>query len=390
MELEAAQLLQQTAHPALVKLPSSEFTFVCFSQNEKTLSWDSKTIHEWKSKLLGHKGRSAPTALLHLMVSNLAEVYRVQVSCALADGKPLNLPVPSAPLAPQRVVSDIVLASLSAVLHSHKEFQLRQVVFSVEEASMQRALAKACERLRTAHADFHGGEAKWTCVCNRCGGAHDTLSCPNFVQSHDCDPDAQLRAEAFCRNSTPNATLLTSRYEREQVSAKCEASSPKNAASHKVESVTGYQQLPHGDDGPLSSPKDCYLSPKKYRKVAGNARRASDFCMTQPANASEPGNGSSCDQKRSALGSGERCYDQVRRPKPAGAHATPLQLLELQSGFSDQDLRNAYKKAVLQWHPDRPLWQGASEKDLQEAADMFRRIKEAYDVLSKRGAKAKA
>jgi molecular chaperone DnaJ len=69
------------------------------------------------------------------------------------------------------------------------------------------------------------------------------------------------------------------------------------------------------------------------------------------------------------------------RPKPCTANATPLEVLNLPKNFTDQDLRSAYKKAVLVWHPDRPVWQNASQEERQAATDMFRRVKEAYDML---------
>jgi len=380
LEFGAAQLLQQTAHAALVNLPDSAFHIVCNSEGEEKLCWDSSTIHEWKSKLVGHRGQAVPMALLHCLVSDLAETYRLQVSRAHANGKPPCLTVPSAALAPQRVVADIALASFSAVLHLQRELQLTQVVFSVEDASMQRALAKARERLRA-----HFGEATWKCICNRCGGVHETLACPNFVQSPECDPDAQLRAEALCRNSTPNAALFTSRDDRERLYEQSQATSPNKVPFRKPQLESVYQLLPHGDSG-LLSPKDCSLSPIKAKSQNASGKIGYDADACEPTKFCAP----SCesqDGKAFKPDSGISWNHNGCRPKPLIGSATPLQLLQLQPAFSEVDLRTAYKKAVLQWHPDRPIWQGSTEKELQEAADMFRRVKEAYEFLSKRAPK---
>lgn len=388
LESQAAQLLQQTAHPALVNLPHSAFEIVCNSEGGEKLCWDSSTIHEWKATLVGHKGQAAPMALLHCLVSNLAETYRLQVSRAQANGKPPCLTVPSASLAPQRVIADIVLASFSAVLHSQQELQLTRIVFSVEDASMQRALAKAWERLRV---DFCGGETTWKCICNRCGGVHETLACPNFVQSAGCDPDAQLRAEAMCRNSTPNATLFTSRDDRERVYEQPSTTSPKKVPSRKPPPnlASGYQELPHGDSGSgLLSPTDCHLSPIKAKSQNISENIGYNAEIHEPMKVSEPSS-KSYDWKPLKPDSGNSSNQNGCRPKPLIASATYVQLLQLQPGFSELDLRTAYKKAVLQWHPDRPVWQGSTEKELQEAADMFRRVKEAYDVLSNKTSKCK-
>nr|XP_043637074.1 dnaJ homolog subfamily B member 6-like isoform X2 [Erigeron canadensis] len=55
------------------------------------------------------------------------------------------------------------------------------------------------------------------------------------------------------------------------------------------------------------------------------------------------------------------------------------QVLGLEKGCSDADLKNAYKKLALRWHPDR--W-SALGKNVEAAKNKFQTIQEAYSVLS--------
>ncbi|XP_039119796.1 dnaJ homolog subfamily B member 8-like isoform X1 [Dioscorea cayenensis subsp. rotundata] len=56
-------------------------------------------------------------------------------------------------------------------------------------------------------------------------------------------------------------------------------------------------------------------------------------------------------------------------------------VLGLTKDCSNADLRNAYKKLVLRWHPDRCSSSGNS-KFVEEAKEKFQEIQEAYSVLS--------
>lgn len=67
--------------------------------------------------------------------------------------------------------------------------------------------------------------------------------------------------------------------------------------------------------------------------------------------------------------------------KPSG-NAKALELLELRPDFTPEDLRAAYKKAAMKWHPDRPAWRAAGEEEMKKATEMFQQIKDAYDYLS--------
>ncbi|KAG0469543.1 hypothetical protein HPP92_015587 [Vanilla planifolia] len=56
-------------------------------------------------------------------------------------------------------------------------------------------------------------------------------------------------------------------------------------------------------------------------------------------------------------------------------------VLGLQKECSDSDLRNAYKKLALRWHPDRCTASGKTEV-VDEAKEKFQEISEAYSILS--------
>ncbi|KAI0494580.1 hypothetical protein KFK09_024721 [Dendrobium nobile] len=56
-------------------------------------------------------------------------------------------------------------------------------------------------------------------------------------------------------------------------------------------------------------------------------------------------------------------------------------VLGLNKECSDAELRNAYKKLALRWHPDRCSAAGKSEF-VNEAKEKFQEIQEAYSILS--------
>ena len=51
-------------------------------------------------------------------------------------------------------------------------------------------------------------------------------------------------------------------------------------------------------------------------------------------------------------------------------------LLEIGKGASEEEIKKAYKKCALKWHPDR------NPNNVDEATDKFKYISEAYEVLS--------
>ncbi|MFS7950186.1 putative DnaJ domain, Chaperone J-domain superfamily [Helianthus anomalus] len=57
------------------------------------------------------------------------------------------------------------------------------------------------------------------------------------------------------------------------------------------------------------------------------------------------------------------------------------QVLGLEKGCTEAELKNAYKKLALRWHPDRCSALG-NLKHVEEAKKKFQAIQEAYSVLS--------
>ncbi|GAB2218675.1 hypothetical protein Droror1_Dr00001902 [Drosera rotundifolia] len=58
-------------------------------------------------------------------------------------------------------------------------------------------------------------------------------------------------------------------------------------------------------------------------------------------------------------------------------------LLGIRRDASSSDIRSAYRKLALKWHPDR--WAGKTASVAAEAKRRFQQIQEAYSVLSDQG-----
>ena len=52
------------------------------------------------------------------------------------------------------------------------------------------------------------------------------------------------------------------------------------------------------------------------------------------------------------------------------------EVLEIDSSATDEEIRRAYRRLALRWHPDKCLPEQRSEAEIQ-----FKRIAEAYDCL---------
>jgi len=59
---------------------------------------------------------------------------------------------------------------------------------------------------------------------------------------------------------------------------------------------------------------------------------------------------------------------------------TCLSILELESNASPEEIKKAYKKMALKYHPDRQE-QSLSEQEKKQAEEKFKQISEAYELL---------
>ena len=63
------------------------------------------------------------------------------------------------------------------------------------------------------------------------------------------------------------------------------------------------------------------------------------------------------------------------------------EVLGLNKGASTDDIKGAYRKAALKWHPDR--WVNGTDAEKKTAEEKFKEASEAYSVLSDPDKKAK-
>ena len=62
------------------------------------------------------------------------------------------------------------------------------------------------------------------------------------------------------------------------------------------------------------------------------------------------------------------------------------EVLGVQKNATDDELKKAYRKLAIKYHPDRQ--QGKSDEEKKAAEEKFKEAAEAYDVLSNPNAKA--
>ncbi|KAI4976430.1 hypothetical protein ZWY2020_050037 [Hordeum vulgare] len=73
-----------------------------------------------------------------------------------------------------------------------------------------------------------------------------------------------------------------------------------------------------------------------------------------------------------------------RQRRPGGADVDLYAVLGLKKECSDADLRLAYRRLAMTWHPDRCSASGSSAR-VEEAKERFQEIQSAYSVLSDAG-----
>ena len=55
-------------------------------------------------------------------------------------------------------------------------------------------------------------------------------------------------------------------------------------------------------------------------------------------------------------------------------------ILGVEKNATEEDIKKAYRKMCLKWHPDK--WVGASDDEKKKAEEMFKDVAEANSVLS--------
>ena len=63
------------------------------------------------------------------------------------------------------------------------------------------------------------------------------------------------------------------------------------------------------------------------------------------------------------------------------------EVLGVAKGASENEIKTAYKKACLKWHPDK--WVNGTEAEKKTAEEKFKEAAEAYDVLNDPNKKAR-
>jgi DnaJ like chaperone protein len=71
---------------------------------------------------------------------------------------------------------------------------------------------------------------------------------------------------------------------------------------------------------------------------------------------------------------------ETTQTSSAKGRAWALKILGLKEGATEEEIKKAYRKAALQYHPDRLT--NASEAQVAKATEKFREICEAYEILS--------
>jgi DnaJ like chaperone protein len=74
------------------------------------------------------------------------------------------------------------------------------------------------------------------------------------------------------------------------------------------------------------------------------------------------------------------------RAVPAVNGHDPYAVLGLHPGVTDEDVRQAYRRLLSKYHPDKLVGKGATEAELSSAAERTRDVRRAYEtVMSARG-----
>ncbi|WP_420549174.1 TerB family tellurite resistance protein [Curvivirga sp.] len=79
----------------------------------------------------------------------------------------------------------------------------------------------------------------------------------------------------------------------------------------------------------------------------------------------------------------DQCFERVTGLKQSGQAADPYAILGLNSSASDQDIKSAHRKLVIENHPDKLTAQGLPEEFIEMANEKLATINAAYDEIKK-------
>ena len=88
------------------------------------------------------------------------------------------------------------------------------------------------------------------------------------------------------------------------------------------------------------------------------------------------------------IGHGDSSYSGGSRNNTSGSYSKdPYRVLGIDSSATDDEVRKAYRKMAMKYHPDRVA--GMSEELQRNAAEQMKEINQAYDVIKQRRASMK-
>ena len=82
------------------------------------------------------------------------------------------------------------------------------------------------------------------------------------------------------------------------------------------------------------------------------------------------------------VGSRDSGYSDTRSSGRTSTQRDPYKVLGIDSGATDDEVRKAYRRMAMKYHPDRVA--GMSEEMQRNAAEQMKEINQAYDIIKQR------
>ena len=83
------------------------------------------------------------------------------------------------------------------------------------------------------------------------------------------------------------------------------------------------------------------------------------------------------------FGFNEAAYERLRAYHSGGKNADPYQIIGVPSDISDLDLKKAYRKLIVENHPDKAIAEGLPQEFIDVANEKLAKINAAYDQIVK-------